>query len=181
MAIDKNEAKFHQMLQALADSCGSQLNEFTIGLYDKALSPYGYELVNRGLWEIFTNRRGGDRFPSIGDIKEKMGVEISSRALAVDCANLIFWTFNHWKMDYTSNPNFDEFYRENIGELPWEVVNRMGGYRAVYREWNEASDLAILRAQVRDAAQSVLDIQRATKAQNPEISGSKNAQIEGKK
>lgn len=172
------EKRFHQMLQVLASACDHRLDEITIALYDRALSPYGYDLVNRGLREIFESRRGGDRFPSVADIKEKMGVEIPARALAVDCANVIFWAFTHWRMDFCARDTFESDFRSKIGDLPWEVLARMGGYRAMYSEWNESADPAILRAQIRDAAQAFIDIERAGRAQN-QLMGSKPKEISG--
>lgn len=164
---DKHEVDFHKMLQILATHCHFQLNEMTISLYDRALSIYGYEEVTNALMEIFNTRRGGDRFPSVAEIKEKMGLEVSGRSLAVDCANLIFSVFNKWRDNYTSRPEFEDHFRKTIGDLPWEVLQRMGGYRVLYKEWNECSDLAILRAQVRDAAQAVIELTKANKLNEP--------------
>ena len=160
MALSREEMEFHKMLQALAVACGHQLDEFSMEVYDRILSPFGYDQVNAALWEIFGSRRGGDRFPSIGDIKVMMGVDYSPRSLAVDAANSIFWSFNKWKKTYCDRENFEQLYREKIGDLPWEVCSRMGGYQALYKEWCEAGDLSTLRAQVRDAALAYLDLNK---------------------
>ncbi len=177
MGIDKSEVEFHKMIQALAGACSHNLDGFTVELYDRALSPYGYDRANSAMWEIFTTRRGGDRFPSVGDILEKMGINISPRAIAVDCANLIFFAFNKWKNGYTSRENFEDLFREHIGDLPWEVISRMGGYRALYKEWDEATDKTVLRAQVRDAALSLGEINRYEKNEFNQIAGDTRKEI----
>lgn len=165
--MNSDELRFHKMLQVLADQCHFQLSETMVEVYDKCLAPYGYPRVCEALYEVFKTRKGGDRFPSVADILEQMGETVSDRAVAVECANLIFWTFTHWRMDFTGREDFETMFRTKIGELPWTVVQRMGGYRALYREWNECADIATMRAQVRDAAMSAIELTRAGKMEQP--------------
>jgi hypothetical protein len=173
------EADFHKYLNVLAEQCNYTLSTATIALYDKTLSPYGYPRVNAAMVAIFKTRRGGDRFPSVADIMEKMGITVSYRSLAVDCANLIFATFNKWRLNFNDRPDFEDQFRKLVGDLPWEVVERMGGYRALYREWNECGDVGVMRAQVRDAAQAVLELTRASDNNDPAIEARDTKQIGG--
>lgn len=175
---DRHETLFHQMIHVLAEHCNFQLNEVTVALYDDALAPFGYQRVVEAMKEIFNTRRGGDRFPSISEIREKMGVEVSPRALAVECSNRLFWVFNHWRDRFTELEDFEQKFRAMVGDLEWETVSRMGGYRAMYKEWSECSNLEVLRAQVRESALAILEIQKFDALQ---IQGSARQQIKGVK
>ena len=180
-AMNSDELRFHKLMNVMADQCNFPLNEFTIEIYDKCLAEYGYARVCVAMMDIFKTRRGSDRFPSVADILEKMGVVVSDRSMAVDCANMIMATFNKWRMDYTGREDFERLFRELVGDLPWTVVERMGGYRALYREWNECKDLSSFRAQIRDAAQSAIELIRAGRIDDqPLLAESNVKQIEGK-
>ncbi len=161
MALDNDEKKFHSMLVALAEQCGFALSTMNVEIYDRTLGPYGYQRVNAALWEIIKARRGGDRFPSVADVLAEMGEIISTKSLAVETANLIFWSFNNWRDKFDDREDFEALYRDRIGGLAFETVSRMGGYKAVYREWKEAGDLSTLRAQVRDSAAACVELARA--------------------
>lgn len=158
MQRNSAEIQFHKLLHVLASQSNYQLNEMTIALYDEALSEFGYENVLAGLKKIFLNRKGGDRFPSVADIRNAMGVDISPRTFAVDCANLIFWAFSTYRLNYCEREDFAEQFQAKVGQMPWNVIERMGGYRSLYNEWNEGSDRAVLRAQVRDAAMATFEL-----------------------
>lgn len=178
--MTNDEQKFHQLLNVLAEQCHYQLSVATVAMYDQSLSKYGYPSVNSALMHIFKTRRGNDRFPSVAEILEAMGIEVSDRALAVGCANDIFWSFVHWRDQFTNREDFEDHYRSKIGHLPWEVVTRMGGYRALFREWQDTKDPSMLRAQVRDAAMSVLELTRADQNQQTlSVTGSNHKQVAG--
>lgn len=162
-----DEVKFHKMMQVLADQCHFPLSETMIEVYDKCLAPYGYGRVCEALYAVFKTRKGGDRFPSVADILEQMGERVSDRSIAIECANLIFWSFTHWRTQYVDRADFAELFQSKIGEIPWLVVERMGGYLALYREWNESGDVATMRAQVRDAAIAVIELTRSGKMGQP--------------
>lgn len=84
-------------------------------------------------------------------------VMISPRARAIDAAVSILWAFENWKTQYCARPDFESQFTEKVGELPWRIVTRMGGYHALYSEWNKSRDLAIMRAQIRDMGLSIIE------------------------
>lgn len=176
MKVDKDELEFHRLINILADQCEYKLTEQTLEIYDQCLKPHGYIATNEAIKQIFKTRRGRDKFPSVGDILDTMGLTVSPRALAVDAANTIFWSFVHWKMDFCHREDFAEIYQERIGVLPWITIDRMGGYRSLYKEWNESKDHSIFRAHLRDAALSLIEIESKT---NQQLIGSGKILIKG--
>lgn len=179
--IPEAEITFHKLLQVLADQCGYHLTEVTIALYDEALAPLGYEKANHALKEIFNSRRGGDRFPSVADIKDKLGINVSRKALAIEATNLIFWAFANWKLKFCAREDFEQQFKEKIGPLPWEVVYCMGGYEEIYDEFMSGRDPAALRAQIRETAMAVLELHKAddcyqVEGKTPHQLGGKNGE-----
>ena len=166
------EIEFHKMMNVLADQCGQPLDGL-IEMYDEELSPHGYERIALALKQIFRERRGGDRFPSVGDILEKINASASHKSIAINCVNRIFWTFYNWKLGYCGMENFESEFREKIGDLEWEVVSSMGGYRNVYKEWNEGNH-GFLRSHMRETAIAILDLKsksRIVSSENQKIGG----------
>ena len=179
--MNRDEKQFHSLLNILAEQCNYQLSVPTIAMYDQALSKFGYAKANTALEVIFNTRRGGDRFPSVADILEKMGVIVSDRALAVDCANTIITAFRAWRMDYYDREDFQQQYIGKVGLLQWTVLERMGGYRHGYKEWSDAADMGVFRAQLRESALAVIELTRAGHIDHDGLlEATQRKQIEGK-
>lgn len=87
-------------------------------------------------------------FPHPADIREKIKPEINPEDDAQDVANLIIGAIG--KYGYT-NP---ESARMAMGELGWETVRRMGGWKSLC-ETVTLQNAATYRAQIRDYAGTV--------------------------
>lgn len=157
------EIEFQKMLNIIAELCNYQLTESVIEIYDKAISPFGYEKAVQALKDIAGNLRGGDKFPSVNDIRDRASDEISPKSRAIVASNMIIATFYGWKLDFIFLEDFQTKYKQMVGELEWETVSLMGGYRHLFKEFNEAKELSFLRSQIRDAAFSVIEKRNKTR------------------
>jgi len=152
------EVEFFKMLNTLARVCDFELDKEIIALYDQKLSTYGYDNVCLALKEIFYSRGSRDQFPSIAEIVKNINSEVSSRTQSDHVANIILTTFRNWKLRHCEREDFEKWFVEYNGEIAWTVVQKMGGYRALFDEWNYCSNLSTLRAQIRDMATSVIEL-----------------------
>lgn len=183
------EAEFHKLLGALAMQCGTELDKFTIGLYDKHLSKHGYEAVNGVLEAILVERAPTDRFPPIGTILARLGALITPKSLITDVTNKIAVAIrtkgNNW-IDKVAHPSappevveaaFKADQLRVLGEAGVEVVKRLGGWTAVvemssenpkyYLNWVRDSVTAV----VESGGSRYLTLLPKPEPQRPQIQG----------
>ncbi len=153
-----DEAEFLKMINVLARVCDFELDKEVLAVYDKALCPHGYEKITNALKDIFVTRTSRDPFPSIAEILKTARLEVSVKSQADNISSIILATFRKWSTRYCGDPRFYEWFVEHNGELAWAVIQKMGGYNSLYEEWNLTKNLGILRAQIRDAAMSVIEL-----------------------
>lgn len=161
------EEEFLRNLNLLAKVSDFELDKEVLSIYDQKLSTYGYENVNKALKDIFFNRGARDPFPSIAEIVKSVNCEVTSRCQSDNVASIILTTFRSWKTRYCDNEKFEEWFIEHNGELTWAVVQKMGGYRVLYEEWNYSKNLGMLRAQIRDVATSVIELAKRGQLHTP--------------
>lgn len=165
--MNKDEQLFFKFLSKLAYMCNYELDEFTISLYDQALSPFGYESCAGAVMEIIMTRKSRDLFPSIMELKEKIDPRVNKRSDAIAVANRIIDTFGKWKLRYNKDPEqFKAWFIDLVGLKEWNTVQRMGGYKRLYEEWAMTDNLTAFRAQLRDSALSVLDHNEAAETKD---------------
>jgi len=178
------EEKFLKLINTLARSANFELDVDILSMYDKYLSPFGYELVNRALEDIFVERDSRDPFPSVAFILKTMRVDVSDKSVAEDCANRILGAIQRydytWPMGRGVEPDknwfgrtpgiYDSFqaaFESNCGELGWAVVQRMGGYSRLCEEWRACKNMQVFRAQIRESAKATIELSKAGKLHIP--------------
>lgn len=140
------QQEIKKQLVALAMIAGKDLNEIALAAFVEALSDLDQSAVLFALKDWIKTSKG---FPYPSDIREKLMPEISDEDDAQDVANLVIAAVS--SCGYT-NP---ERAREKIGDLGWETVTRMGGWKNICETLNHENE-GIYRAQIRDYAETVI-------------------------
>jgi len=83
------ERIFFELLASIGVLSGQNLDKEMIGYYDRQLSQYGYEKVNKALKILLDDMRPGDRLPSIADIKKRMDDGLTDQSKTQDLLSLI--------------------------------------------------------------------------------------------
>jgi hypothetical protein len=144
------QAGFFTRLTALASMANFVLTEEVIELYDRMLSPGGYDSLCLALDKIILERSSRDPFPSIKEISEKLDIKISDADQAVFQANRILSSVSRFGW------NNSTLARNHLGENAWKVVHLMGGWEKLCQSIT-LENIGMFRAQMRDlykAAQS---------------------------
>lgn len=132
-------------LIGLATIAGKELNEFALEAFMDALSDLDGEAVLESLKNWTRTNKG---FPYPADIREKVMPEIKPEDDAQDVANLVIAAVG--RFGYT-NPDRAQ---EHVGELGWETITRMGGWKHLCETLNHQNENTY-RAQIRDYASAV--------------------------
>lgn len=144
-----NQADFLARLGTLAKLCGVTLTTDIIEFYDKALRTEGYEKACRAIGHVIISRKGGERFPSIGDLIRLIRPVQDDSDLAIEAANRVVEAMT--KFGWNNPGDAQKF----LGEIGWYVVNRNGGWKALC-ENVQSRDIQIYRAQFRELALSAI-------------------------
>lgn len=88
--MEQNELKFHRLLASLAHQCNFALDEITIEIYDKHLSQFGYENLNKAIEAIIIYRKSKDAFPSVREIQSRFKPELTQNDSSNTIANKVW-------------------------------------------------------------------------------------------
>jgi hypothetical protein len=149
----------------LAKQCRYELDEETIAIYDQALSErHSYEELSSALVDIVKGRRARDPFPSIADIMALLDPAVQDKDLAVHLAGQIIRAVG--KKGHTwpqcCGGDFRTAVTDALGAYAWDTIEAAGGWLALC-ESMLVDDLHVHRAQLRDAAVSVIARSKANK------------------
>jgi hypothetical protein len=157
-AVNEQEERFHRLMAILAARSRTELDEIEIEIYDRHLSPYGYEAVCLALESILVERASTDPFPAIGAILARMGMAQTPKAMAIDVTNRIVNAIRSKGYNWSDKvQDFEADQRRLLGELGCTVVKRLGGWQSViefvngnpnhYRTWIRDSATAIIESE----------------------------------
>jgi hypothetical protein len=151
---------FEMRLLALADMVqGFTLTPQLVAMYDKHLSPLGYDRVCQALEQVMVERGSRDPFPSIKEIRGLVEPTLDPDAEAREIALRMVRAVRSCGDDEVGQRRA----REMIGEEGWRLVQSEGGFSAVIRVESER-DLnfqrghweRVLAARLRNPGQSGL-------------------------
>jgi hypothetical protein len=152
---DQKLVVLKKMIVGLAAYYGHPLDEFVVGMYAEDLMDLPIEDVIRAAREIRLDPKN-TRFPLPAIIRAKAGPAVNDTDIARDVAARIFKSIgrhgHNWSEKDKSWPSEP---LEELGELGWEVVKRLGGWYRVCEFSNEVSP-GIFLAQVRDLTESTI-------------------------
>lgn len=139
------DVEIKTQLITLATIAGKELNQTALQAYCEALSdlPKGQVLLALKNW-----LRTESGFPFPAQIREKLKPEINLKDDAEDVANIIIAQVGH--CGYTNAGRA----KEKIGELGWEVITRMGGWKHLCETLNLQNETQF-RAQIRNYTETV--------------------------
>ena len=141
--------EFYVKITALASLCPSfTLNPEIIRIYDRNLSPLGYERIIQALDEILIDRSSRDPFPSIKDIRGYIDPELNPQHEALETVSRIIESISR------IGPYQGQRAKDFIGPLGWAVVTREGGWQQVCSVLND-DNLGTIRAQWRQMAAAI--------------------------
>lgn len=127
-AMRSQEERFHRLLAILASRCRTELDELEIEIYDRHLSPYGYDKVCEALEGILIERSNTDQFPAIGMILNRLGDAITQKSLAMDVTNRIAVAIRVKGYNWSDKvSDFENDQLRVLGEIGVQVVKRLGG------------------------------------------------------
>jgi hypothetical protein len=150
-----DEQRFYTVLNALADLVPNfTLSKEQVILYANGLRDLGWKAAGDALEKIMRERKGGEWFPSIRDVREKIVPVIDDADDARAAAARIIAAVAKYGWP---NPVGAKAF---IGELGWMVVEQQGGWAVVCQEMNEHTR-GTMQAQMRDLA---LSLQRRARA-----------------
>lgn len=132
-----SERRFFEFLALLAGVCGEQkLSKSVIALYDRGFAlEVGYEVASATIERILIDRSAKDPMPSVGDLRRKCQLSTSfteqdeaelSATVIMRCIGKHGYTWIELSGDRWPQVAIDE-----LGRLAWNVVQAMGGWRAV--------------------------------------------------
>lgn len=137
-----------------------QIPDEVIELYVFDLKDLDFESV-RIAYEKYRRNPRNTRAPLPAAIREIISPLEDPRTMAIDASNRIVaaiakhgYTWN-WPRDgkWWPHHSFQDACIAEVGELGWDVIQRMGGWLAVHDEWKREGD-GIFKAQLRDLAEA---------------------------
>lgn len=143
------ETIFIQRLMALAKLCRFELDEVVLGLYDRALAPYGLARVASAIESVIVGRKTRDPFPSVKEIISIMVPERNDENESIEAVNRVKQAvprFGRYRGDEA---------KEFIGELGWEVVQKWGGWGHLCENLGASIGETTFTAQARKDALSI--------------------------
>lgn len=148
-----HEERFLELLTVLAEQTRYKLTDLASELYDTALSKFGYEEINEVLIDMIQTAK---RFPTIGDIKEKLGAaDIDPEAVARTIAERIFQAVGRWG----SNPHYWEQIKEFIGPIGIKTVGDSRGWISICDSMTN-DQATTFKAQWREYAIGLIELER---------------------
>jgi hypothetical protein len=144
------EAQFYSSLHILGKLARFTFDEEgdLILMYDKLLSPLGYDRVNAALERIIAERRSNDPFPSVREIKAVLEESLSPEDQAPMIAGNILKAISQ------AGPYQQAKFRELVGDVGWRVVEMSGGLETVCQIHDR--EIGTNRAQWTRLAESLL-------------------------
>ena len=134
------------MLAVMAEQSGEQVSEARIEFVARRLEPYGLERVVETLEKMVDTHR---RFPTVGEIKQAMGVsEQSNEDKGREVGELIWAAICRFGSVMSRWPEI----AAAIGPIGVEVVKRQGGWMTIC-EIATNDNATTLKAQWRELAQ----------------------------
>ncbi len=157
--MDTHEERFHRLLALLSSRSHAEMDEIEVEIYDRILSPHGYERVNKAIEALIIERGPTDSFPSAGMILARLGVAPASpRAIAMDVTNRIITAIGRKGYNWSQKvPDFQADMLRVLGHDGVAAVRSLGGWEAVCEL--DKRDPQRLRTWIRDSAAAVLEIQ----------------------
>lgn len=147
--MQATQKEFLNRLGMLAKSCDFQITPDWIALYDRALRRFGYDRAIAAIEDAIIERRGNERFPSIGDLVQRCAPEVLDTDTAVEVAGRV----------WTAIARFGRYRAADaaswIGPVGWYVVEHSGGWGKIC-ETAQAKDVGTWRAQLRDHAAAAI-------------------------
>lgn len=163
-------------LVSMSAMYGRKLDDDVLRLYVSALNSYSIEQLQKAFAEIMTDPKI-KTMPIIADILQKLNPTMTDRDDGVVIANKIFSLVQRKGRDWEHSPTFHDgegFYigngkyfadfgsalKEELGDLGYEVVRRMGGWLSCCLAFNN-SDHAVVKAQIRDLSETIKRMAKA--------------------
>lgn len=140
------EMRFLEVLRALASMTKTELTPYMIARYDAELKTFGYDKVVQALDQFFDDIGTHGKFPSINQIKAKLGaVTFSDEEVARDAISRIRYAIGRF-----GHNNWD-LAKDHIGTLGEHIVQTMGGWETVC-SFSSYDDLDFALVQAREYA-----------------------------
>ncbi len=145
------EVEFHALLNLFATNAKVQINQTMLRVYDIAISPYGYESGVAALQSLMLETKIW-QMPTPNSIIEKIKNKPARVSDANEIAGRIMESLSEFGYSHSLRA------REYIGDLGWMVVKRFGGWAYLCSEVGVTLNTATTRAQLREMALSLMDI-----------------------
>ena len=165
------EHEFHALLNLFASNARVQLSQTMLRIYDKAVYPFGYKEACESLEKLMLEVKTW-QMPTPHQLIEKIKNKPSNISEANEVASRIIEAISrHGYSNIKDAKNY-------IGDLGWLVVNRFGGWLYLCSEMGSSINVATTRAQMRDAALSILDIgSKRSLDEAPQLPSIENPQL----
>lgn len=144
--------RFLEMLNTVAALANVSLTKTLVGVYVEELEPVGLERATAALRRYATKTTPRTGLPTVEQIKADLGAaEPSDESKARDAVSRIIQAIS------VHGYNWPERAQAAVGTLGWELVRRAGGWEAICQEYTYAKEHAVLAAQWRELAKSLLE------------------------
>lgn len=107
------KAEFLKRMVILAEICRHKLDEYQIELYDKELSPRGYDKLCKAIDSLIIKRKSNERFPSIADFRELIPLETKSLPQGFDRNSMFTTGQQAFLFEITKRVSRREFKNQN--------------------------------------------------------------------
>lgn len=163
-------AKIAAIISATSKYYGVTLENEVLDLYVMDLDDLPEEAVLQAFGQYRRNPKN-TRNPLPAQIRELVAPSVEPRQIAIDLTKKIIaalkkrgWTWPNMNT-YAPHESFEAEFRSELGDLAWEVVQRNGGWKSVYDDW-DVSDPTQFFAQLRDHVEAVVQLGRAGQLSN---------------
>jgi hypothetical protein len=157
---DQKLVALKKLIVGLAAYYGHAIDEFVVGMYAEDLADLPIEDVLRAAREIRFDPKN-TKFPLPAVIREKAAPNLNDTDVARDVAARILKAVGRHGHNWSDkDPAWPSEPLDQLGELGYEVVKRLGGWMRVCEFSGEVGS-GIFMAQIRDLADATMKAARA--------------------
>lgn len=145
------EKRIAVLLGLLAEQSGEKVTDARLVWLAERLIPLGTDEVAAALERMLDSAR---KFPTVAEVKAEMGIAVpTARDEALLIADTVLAAIA--KYGYSNSRRHAAAVEWALGPTIWELVKRQGGWNAIC-EKSDDGNVGVLRAQIRDLAESYL-------------------------